>query len=216
MSFILLLLLLTITVLVILVLRKNQQKHTQETVDRTAPLPALGDNLVPDFAPLFVEKPVKEPVLKPVPESLAEPAASTPAKAMDNWQLQVKNFRTSQQYDAALAICHEHFPKSQAVAQAAIILRQQIKISQEKNLEFSSLLQALYSLAALADICGNGSSHKAADITQIEVVLQSSNEKYPMLGHEKLKLLNKGDARLLEQVWGKPDGHRHVKEIYSL
>src|SRR5688500_15736959 len=140
-SFILFLLLLTVTILVILVLRKNQQKHAKETVDRTAPLPALGDDLVPDFAPPASTNPAPTP-LTPMPDVVipvvpmpdaANPAESDPLKAMDNWQLQVKSLRASQQYDDALEICRSQFPKSQAIQQAAIILRQQIKISQEQN-----------------------------------------------------------------------------------
>ncbi|MES2627149.1 MAG: hypothetical protein V4628_17820, partial [Pseudomonadota bacterium] len=115
-SFFLLLLLLTILVLVIMVLRKNQQKHAKDTVDRTAPLPALGDDSVPDFTP---------------------PAAATvAAKPSENWQLHVKTLRANQQYEDALEICRSQYPKAQAIAQAAIILRQQIKISQEKNVPF--------------------------------------------------------------------------------
>ena len=194
-SFFLLLLLLIVTVLVLLVLRKNQQKHAKETADRTAPLPALGDDIVPDFgtAPL-------------------DPASSS--AAMDNWQLQVKNLRANQQYEDALQVCKTQFPQAQAIQQAAIILRQQIKINQENNVSFDQLLQRLYSLAALADMYSNGSQHKASAITQLLSAMHNIKEKYKLLGYQELKLLNKTDARLLEQCWGKPDAHRHAEEIY--
>jgi hypothetical protein len=259
-SFILLLLLLAITVLIFLVLRKNQQKHAKETVDRTAPLPALGDNLVPDFAPPAgptsaaptsvartpaaptpaVPRPAAPSPVAPTPVTRT-PAAPTPAapipdtqipdaaipdaptaaesdllKAMDNWQLQVKSLRASQQYDDALEICRSQFPKSQAIQQAAIILRQQIKISQEQNAPVELLLQRLYSLAALADVYSTGAPREVSAVTQILTVMQNIREKYQVLGHQELKLLNKSDVRLLEQAWGKPDAHRHAEEIYSV
>ena len=192
-SFILLLLLLTITVLVILVLRKNQQKHTKETVDRTAPLPALGNNTLPDFAP--------------------PPASSAPVKVMENWQVQIKNLRASQRYDDALDICRSQYPRAQAIQQAAIILRQKIKISQKSNTSYELVLQSLYSLAALADIYSNGPRHKSLAVGQVLAILENLKQKYLLLGYQKLKLLNKSDARLLEQAWGKPDAHRHVAEL---
>jgi hypothetical protein len=229
-SFILFLLLLAITLLVILVLRKNQQKHAKETVDRTAPLPALGDDVVPDFAPPGVPTAAASTLVAPVPDSAMSdasipvaptpdapgPAENDPLKAMDNWQLQVKSLRASQQYDDALEICRSQFPKSQAIQQAAIILRQQIKIRQEQNASVELLLQRLYSLAALTDIYSTGAPREVSAVTQILTVMQNIREKYQVLGHQELKLLNKSDVRLLEQAWGKPDSHRHAEEIYPV
>ena len=210
-SFILLLFVATVIVLIILVLRKNQQKHTKETVDRTAPLPALGENLLPDFAPGPGAIPTDENPTEPTPADTA--AAGDPVKAMDNWQLQVKNLRANQQFDDALELCRLQFPKSLAIQQAAIILRQQIKISQEQSVSFEQPLQRLYSLAALADIYGNGTRGEAS-AAQILAVMQDIRGMYKVLGHQKLKLLNKTDIRLLEQAWGQPDAHRHAEELY--
>jgi hypothetical protein len=194
-SFFVLLLLLIITVVIFLVLRKNQQQHARETADRTAPLPALDDTL-PDFAP---------PPFA---------SASTPPNSADNWLQQVRTLRTSQQYDEALEVCLSQFPKAQAIQQAAIILRQQIKVSQENNIAFEDLLQNLYNLAAMADVYG-GTRHAAAPVAQIMAALYNCKGNYRAMGYQKLKLLNKNDIRLLEEAWGKPTTHRRAEEIYA-
>jgi hypothetical protein len=202
-SFFVLLLLLIITAVVILVLRKNQQKHARETADRTAPLPALGE-VLPDFAPSAA-------ITKPDFDVDVDAGV---VKTSDNWQLQVRTLRDSQQYDAALEVCRIQLPKAQAIQQAAIILRQQLKISQENNLPFDHLLENLYNLAALADVY-SGTRHKASSLNQIMATLHNGKEKYPVMGYQKLKLLNKSDIRLLEQAWGKPATHRRAEEVYA-
>jgi hypothetical protein len=198
-SFLVLLLLLIIIVVVIVVLRKNQQKHARETADRTAPLPSLDETL-PDFAPA-----------RDTSDSIGDIAI---ARASDNnWQLQVKTLRMSQQYDEALEVCRAEFPKVQAMQQAAIILRQQLNINQENNVAFEHLLQNLYNLAALADIYSDG-QHKASSLAHVMAALHNSKANYRSMGYQQLKLLNKGDIRLLVQAWGMPDTHRRAQEVY--
>ena len=216
-SLILLLLLVIVVVLVILVLRKNQQKHTKDTVDRTAPLPSLGDNMLPDFVvpPVTTTAADVAPTGVPAasivePDTLVEDAAS---KNSDNWQHQVKTLRASQQYGEALQVCRTQYPKALAFQQAAIILRQQIKINQERNMPFEQLLRSLYTLAALADVYSSGNRHEGFSIVQIEAALQNIRDKYSELGYQQLKLLNKSDIRLLEQAWGKPDSHCHAEDL---
>jgi hypothetical protein len=211
-SFFVLLLLLLITVVVIVVLRKNQQKHAREIADRTAPLPALDDTL-PDFAPVATTT-VADTDADIADTDVADADVDV-VRSNDNWQLQVRTLRTNQQYDEALEVCRVQFPKSQAMQQAAIILRQQLKTSQENNLSLDHLLQNLYNLAALADIY-SGTRHKASSLGQIMALLYNGKEKYPMMGYQKLKLLNKNDIRLLEQAWGKPVTHRRAEEVYAL
>jgi hypothetical protein len=184
---------------VIAVLRKNQQKHARETADRTAPLPALDDTL-PDFAP--------------APDA-GDSMADTVVRASDNnWQLQVKSLRMSQQYDEALEVCRTQFPKVQAMQQAAIILRQQLNISQENNVAYDHLLQNLYNLAALADIYSD-TRHNASSLAHIMAALHNGKANYRSMGYQQLKLLNKGDIRLLVQAWGTPETHRHAQEVYK-
>lgn len=205
-SFFVLLSLVLITVVVIAVLRKNQRKYREETADRTAPLPALDDTL-----PEFVSAPAADE-----PDRREEPDAAGDAGAQsnDNWLLQVKTLRANQQYDEALDVCLIQFPKAQAIQQAAIILRQQIKICQENATSFEDLLQNLYNLAAFADVFSSN-RYAPASVPQMMTALRDCKARYPVMGYQQLKLLNKGDIRLLEQTWGKPRTHRRVEEILA-
>lgn len=205
-SFFVLLLLVLITVGVIAVLRKNQRKHVEETADRTAPLPALDDTL-PDFVPA----PVAD---EPDGGEEPDPAEDAGAQPNDNWLLQIKTLRANQQYDEALDVCLIQFPKAQAIQQAAIILRQQIKISQDNGISFEDLLQNLYNLAAFADVYSSN-RHAPSSVPQMMAALRDCKARYPVMGYQQLKLLNKGDIRLLEQAWGKPETHRRAEQIYA-
>ncbi|MFN0001957.1 MAG: hypothetical protein ACKVOF_04075 [Pseudohongiellaceae bacterium] len=191
------LLLMVVIVLVTRLLRKNELRRTQDTADRTAPLPAIGRNQLAGF-------------LSPPP---TEKNSIVTARNSETWLLQVKSLRGRGMYADALQLCESHFPRMQAIQQAAIILRLLIKICLEQHHTFDSYLQALYRTAAIADQFRNATKSTPAQVQMILGELQNIHEFYSALGHRELKLLIKNDVRLLERVWGVPTTHLHVDDI---
>ncbi len=170
-------------------LHRVQLRRTAETVDRTAPLPALDNGQMPDFG-----------------------GGPAPAGGSD-WLAQIKVLRESGQLDAALNLSKAHFPKTQAFQQAAIILRQQIRSHLDHFQPADALLVDLFHTAALADLFRTSSSHKPLDAQAALDAVRPLSFQYPAIGHLRLKLLNKSDVRALEQLWGNPGTHRHVEEV---
>ncbi len=188
-SFLLLLLAGAFLGAIIWFLHRIQLRRTLETVDRTAPLPALENGQMPDFG-----------------------GGSAPP-ASDNWLGQIKVLRESGQLDAALSQSKAHFPKTQAFQQAAIILRQQIREGLEHFHPVDAQLLELFHTAALADLFRTSSSHKPADPQAALDAVRNLSFQYAAIGHLRLKLLNKSDVRALEQLWGNPPVHRHVEDV---
>jgi hypothetical protein len=189
-SFIVLLLVAAFVAAFIWLLHRNQQRRTVETVDRTAPLPALDEDQLPDFAP-----------------------STAPAHGNDNWLAQIKTLREAGQLTVALTLSRENFPRTQAFQQAAIILRQQIRNSLEHFQPADALLAELFHTAALADLFRTSSSHKPHDPQAALAAVRDLTFSYGNIGYLRLKLLNKSDIRALEQLWGSPATHRHVEEV---
>jgi len=191
-SVLLWLLLLVCIVCSIWLLHRNQRRRSRETAELNAPLPGLDNPALPDFG--------------------AATAATTP-QSSDNWLAQSRTLRENGQLDAALMLCRNHYPRAQAFQQAAIILRQQIREAVEQLQPANHLLRDLYRTAALADLFRSGNLHKPADPHAALEQVQHSDFSYPTLGHLHLKLLNKSDARALEQLWGSPATHRHAEDL---
>lgn len=204
-SFLLLLLGIIVVTACIWFLHRIQLRRTVENADLTAPLDALDDSRLPDFAGAQVA----------ASETTATAATTTAAAAANdnNWLAQIRTLRESGQLDAALNISKTHFPKTQAFQQAAIILRQQIREGLEQFQPVDPLLRELFHTAALADLFRTSSSHKPGDPQAALAAVRNLSFSYPAIGHLRLKLLNKSDVRALEQLWGAPSAHRHVEEV---
>lgn len=169
-------------------LHRIQRRRTVETVERTAPLPALDPSQGLDFS-------------------------SGSATANDHWQGQIRTLRDSGRLDAALTLSKAHFPKTQAFQQAAIVLRQQIRHTLDHFQPADTLLLELFRTAALADLFRTSSSHKPLDPMAALAAVRDLPFSYAAIGHLRLKLLNKSDVRALEQLWGNPAAHRHVEDV---
>ena len=198
-SFLLLLLGIAIVGACIWFLHRIQLRRTVENADLTAPLDALDDTRLPDFA--GAQAPV------------AAASAAIAAANDNNWLAQIRTLREGGQLDAALGMSQAHFPKTQAFQQAAIILRQQIREGLEQFHPVDPLLRELFHTAALADLFRTSSSHKPVDPQAALAAVRNLTFSYPAIGHLRLKLLNKSDVRALEQLWGNPSAHRHVEEV---
>lgn len=192
-SFLLLLLAGAIVAACIWFLHRSQRRHTVETADLTAPLDALDKGQLSDFV------------------GSDQPTES--AVADNNWVAQIRTLRESGQLDAALSMSKAHFPKTQAFQQAAIILRQQIREELDHSRPVDAILRELFHTAALADLFRTTSSHKPLDPLAALDAVRNRSFQYAAIGHLRLKLLNKSDARALEQLWGNPGVHRHTEEV---
>lgn len=190
-SVLLWLLLLVCVVCSIWLLHRNQRRRSRETAELNAPLPGLDNPALPDFG--------------------QAPAAAPPGS--DNWLAQSRSLRENGQLDTALLLCRNHYPRAQAFQQAAIILRQQIREAVEQLQPANHLLRDLYRTAALADLFRSGNLHKPGDPHAALELVQHSDFSYQTLGHLHLKLLNKSDAKALEQLWGSPATHRHAEDL---
>lgn len=194
-SFLLLLLAAAFTGACIWFLHRSQRRNTVETADRTAPLDVLDRGQLPDFA------------------GGGTPQSQAAATSDNNWLTQIRSLRESGQLDAALSMSKAHFPKTQAFQQAAIILRQEIRVGLDHFQPVDAPLKELFHTAALADLFRTSSSHKPVDPQAALNAVRNLSFQYSAIGHLRLKLLNKSDVRALEQLWGNPDTHRHVEDV---
>lgn len=153
------------------------------------------------------------PPLAPAPATVAPARLADHTPVADNWLLQARSLREGGDLDAALALCRAHFPRSQAFQQAAVVLRQQIRDCVEQLHPAGHLLRELYHTAALADLFRGGSHWKPAEPQDALARVKDTDFSYASLGHQYLRLLNKGDVRALEQLWGQPATHRHAEEL---
>jgi len=133
----------------------------------------------------------------------------------DNWLDQVKALREAGDNVAALALTTQHFPRSQALQQAAVILRQQLRDAMDARQPVEQLLVNLYDLAVLADLYRNSNPDKPLNLPDFATLPTSTRERYDLLGHALFKLLNKSDIRALEQLWGTPAAHQHAEFLFK-
>ena len=129
------------------------------------------------------------------------------------WQDQVKKLKDATEYETALVLCQQQFPKAQAFQQAAILLRLQMKQMLDLQQDINPLLVRLYRCAVLADLFRSGATHKPSSPRQALKGLATHEFHYQEVGHLHLKLLSKSDTRLLEQRWGEPRRHLHTETV---
>lgn len=224
-SFLILLLVAGFVAACIWLLHKNQRRRLLDTVERTAPLPALQDQTLPDFG--TAEATAAPLIADSFPAALSTDADAAPiadadtgadaenasAAGSDNWLARIKTLREANDTHQALALCIDYAPRVQAFQQAAIILRGQIREQLDQRLPADALLHDLYRTAVLADVFRTTNPRKPADPEAALATLLAQDFPYQKIGHRQLKLLNKSDVRLLEQVWGAPAAHRHAEDV---
>ncbi len=210
-------------------LQRHERQNRLESVERSGELPALSTSDLPDFARL------QQPAAAPPPPANAAPAptvaapladagfalappstpSNRPEPAANAWQEQVKKLKDAAEYEPALVLCQQQFPKAQAFQQAAILLRLQMKQMLDQQQDINPLLVRLYRCAVLADLFRSGATHKPANPRQALKGLASHEFHYQEVGHRQLKLLSKSDTRLLEQRWGEPAQHQHAETVLA-
>lgn len=218
-----------------LFLYKSQQRNRRKVAERSAPLPVLDSRAsdistsasIPDKASTgAVPAPLAEPVNAPPTDvSPAPPSAPPPAPTSmpsHNWLNQVRRLREKHDLEGALLLCEQNFPKMQALQQAAITLRQQMRADKEEqqpstaaqaSAQLEAQLKQLYRIAVLADLFRNSNAHKPRDPLQTYRSLAQREFDYQQHGTRLLRLLTKNDIRQLEQLWGHPQQHAHAEEV---
>ena len=220
-----------------LFLYKSQQQNRRKVAERSAPLPVLDSHAsdistsasIPDKASTgSVPAPLAEPVNAnaPLPPADVAPAPFPASASMPshNWLNQVRRLREKHDLEGALLLCEQNFPKVQALQQAAITLRQQMRANNEEqrpstaaqaSAQLETQLKQLYRIAVLADLFRNSNAHKPRDPLATYLSLAQREFDYQQHGTRLLRLLTKNDIRQLEQLWGHPQQHAHAEEILA-
>ncbi len=198
-------------------LQRQQKRGRAENIERSRELPPLSKEQLPDFTP--IAKPATAPPQSSVPGIVNETSADITTKAVPqpaaaiHWPDQIKLLKDSADLNAALTLCQQQFPKAQALQQAAIVLRLQMKQQLDRHQDIAPLLAKLYRCAVMADLFRIGVVPKPANARAAMKQLATHEFDYQQIGHQRLKLLNKSDIRLLEQRWGKPVSHSHSEAV---
>jgi hypothetical protein len=195
-------------------LQRQNRQTLRDSIDRSSELPPLAAFELPEFLrPATPTGPAAPEFTLTPPEP--KPVRTDPAAHGNIWQDQVKHLRETGNLEAGLALCQQHFPKSQAFQQAAILLRLQMKQVLERRQDIAPLLVELYRYAALADLFRSTAPLRPANPLQAFRAVVAVEFPYQQLGHHELKLLSKSDSKLLEQRWGQPARHQHAEAVVT-
>ncbi|HTQ98455.1 MAG TPA: hypothetical protein VMH83_00635 [Candidatus Acidoferrum sp.] len=192
-------------------LQRQETRDRRDSVDRSGELPPLQSTGLPDFIQPPTAAPPPAANLQPSPVNSRPVQTTEPVPVSTAWQDEVKRLKDTGDLELGLALCQQHFPKAQAFQQSAILLRLQLKQALERQQDPTPLLTRLYRSAVLADLFRGGAPLKPANARQTLKNLAIHEFRYQDIGHRQLKLLTKGDAKLLEQHWGQPSQHQHAE-----
>ena len=154
--------------------------------------------------------------------AVASPSPSTtPASvsAAENWLEESKALQQQERFDAALAVCVPALPQMGAFRQACQILRARIRAERKARKSSEESLGTLYHYAALADFFhARGAAGKPLSPAALKRVnfhdWQTLENPYQMLGYEQLALLTKTDIKALQELWGEPQAHTHMRALH--
>jgi len=211
-------------------LHRSERQQRLHNVDLQAPLPAVDPQQLSledtwslnsateplrDAAPVTPTEAELVPSLFPdeavavsggAPKEAAltfEPA--TPSSGSDHWQDQLKALRDAGALDAALTLARTHFPRTHALQQAAVILRQQVRLGIERTQNVDHWVSELYDTALVAALA------RGKRVPSLSKLGTNSEDRYRVIGYEHLKLLTKNDIRQLRQLWGEPERHQNLE-----
>ena len=216
------LIILAIALLIAIVwaLHRNQQQHNEESVDRNAPLPPLElrDNeqvSAEDILGIETGAPVPARQANPVPAA----AAAQPGALTENWLETSRSLLQDEAFEAAIAACEPALPPMGAFRQICQILRARMRAQRKAGKAFEETLATLYHYAALADFFhARGSAGKPLSSAALKHInfaqWKDLDAPYPDLGYENLALLSKTDIKALQELWGEPQGHAHLRELH--
>ncbi|MCH8137258.1 MAG: hypothetical protein IIB77_14890 [Proteobacteria bacterium] len=204
--------LLTLTVYV---LHKYQTMEVEFSADRIIPLPPLDKDLE-SLGKIRPHRPdVKAPLRRP---SATATGQSTNVDAPD-WQTRVAELRKAGDRAGALAVCESAYPAWGAFNQACILIRSQLRPSQNSAKSMDDDLMRLYRTAALAELLHDKSpefvqlttrQRQRIDLT----VARKLDMPYLDLGYAYLRLIRKQDVKLMHLLWGRPGKHQTPRQLH--
>ncbi|MGB4248200.1 MAG: hypothetical protein WBJ75_10820 [Pseudohongiellaceae bacterium] len=184
--------------LIVYALHKFQQKEKEESVDRNSPLPPL-----------------------PLHQTLDDAVSDKDRPSADkDWQLLVKELKEGGQIRQALDVCMAAYPQMGAFKQACVLLRAEVRDARRRGASPQESLAELYRVSAMAALF-----HEKVPGTPVIPANVLKNIKYADfrhllmpykdLGYAHLKLLTPTDLKIMDEIWGAPNNHRHVREFHE-
>lgn len=133
------------------------------------------------------------------------------------WADKIKEYKDEPKKRLSLAL--NNLPLPAAFREAAIAVRAIIRAKRKLNEEFEEELELLYWLAAIRSFMLDYAPRlDQPGYNVIESIpaqrLRSIPYDYSELGYAKLNLLNKTDAKWLNEVWGEPSSHKTLNNIH--
>ena len=209
----------TIALLALIVygLHKYQTIEVKFSADRTLPLPPLDQNLssLTALRRHGDRGSSRQPkALQPAARQLDDSAAAT-----KDWQKKVSELKQAGDLSGALIICQDAYPLWRAYNQACILIRGQLRSSMQSVTLTNSYLTRLYNTAALAELLHDKSPDFASITSKqrgnIDMVAAGNlSMSYADLGYTHLRLIGKGDIRLMHSLWGRPDKHQRPRILH--
>ncbi len=212
---------LALLVLIVWMLHRNQQVRNAESVDRTLPLPPLelrDSEAVVSAEDILGLSPGPETV-RNAPIVTSQDPLTSPALTTDNWLDTSKQLLQEGQFASAYAAASSAFPQMGAFRQACQVQRAEIKSLKKQCTSAEHALQTLYRTAALADFfhgrtTSTGPLSPGALKKVTEADWKALECPYDTLGVDRLSLLTKTDVRDLQQAWGIPNAHAHMRDLF--
>ena len=206
--------------LIVFGLHKYQSMEVEYTVDRTMPLPPLGEGInSSNLSKISRRRSASAaPSNATATDSQAEPAAT--AVNQTTWQNLVTAAKQANDLDLALSICQANFPLWGAYNQYCILLRSQLKSSGSAKDEEEAILTELYNAAAKAELLHDKTEGATRySLNQLRnLPLEELNNiamPYSSIGYAQLRLIRKSDVKLLVSHWGRPEQHLAPRKFHQ-
>ena len=209
-------------VLIVWALHRNQRRKNEESVDRNLPLPPLqlSESEVSAMAGIEDMFGIEEATASsgPTPKAPAKMPTRI-AEPSEQWLANSRELLASNEFENALQQCRSALPQMGAFRQSCVVLRAQIRELKKMHQPYTSALEQLYQLAALAAFfhgkTPNTKTIPPSALKQIDYQQwRTLRSPYSVLGFEHISLLTKTDAKWLVQEWGEPEHHSFMRELH--
>lgn len=183
--------------LIVYVLHKLQQKEKEKSVDRSSPLPPLSLHQI-------VEDNWQDQLT---------------VQEDHDWQVVARQLKDDGQFRRALGVCRSAYPQMGAFKQSCILLRAEIRELKRRGKDVEECLAELYKVCAMAALFHEKNSDTPVlSASALKKVPYAEFEKlsmpYKELGFAHLKLLTATDLKMMGNIWGAPNRHRHVRDFH--
>jgi len=194
-------------------LHKYQAMEVEYSVERSMPLPAL------DCETSTAIEVSTTNIDSPPPEKKSSDV-KPPAAGPKTWQEELAEMKKNGDILGALTVCEHEFPLWAAYNQACIVLRAKLRSSKLDENELDKLLTQLYRTAATAELLHDKSPQtRRLTLNQLKKLKFHRAEKldmpYSEIGYAHLRLIRKGDIKLMQARWGRPLNHSPPRQLHQ-